>query len=341
MKKNKAFTLIELIVVLVILAIVAAISIPIVLNVIGKTEDAARKRSVDGYAKAVELAISNYKMDYGYYPKKVSDLKVEYSGSNVKCNEQIINKNGSIYLSQCYVDSIKVKDSGNNDGWYYYGKIINDYVIGDIVNYNGMDFYVIDDSNASIDYVTLLKATPLTVNEVNTYGAGHVNMYVSSPSSYYQTAYNVSGYGGMAYYSSLSCGYDLSGNYSKQGCTTDYAQSEIKYVVDAWSNDKLNISDLAEDSLGYKTRLLTLEDLTNNLGIELNRSTPTAYQIVQTEDTPAWVIGENYSYWTMTTNADTTDNVWRVSEDGRVYSNNVDNSAVVRPVINLKKDAIY
>ena len=48
------------------------------------------------------------------------------------------------------------------------------------------------------------------------------------------------------------------------GCTTDYEQSEVKYVVDAWANSKLNDTDLKEDNLGYKTRLLTFEDLINS-----------------------------------------------------------------------------
>ena len=60
----------------------------------------------------------------------------------------------------------------------------------------------------------MLKAEPLTVSEVNTYGVGHINRYTSE-----------------------TCGFP-NGSYTYAGCITDYSQSEIKYVVDAWASDK-------------------------------------------------------------------------------------------------------
>ena len=71
------------------------------------------------------------------------------------------------------------------------------YSVGDEVTYNNINYYVIKDSSASEESVTLLKAEPLTTAEVNQYGAGHVNMNVPSSESYYQTAYDSNGYGGM------------------------------------------------------------------------------------------------------------------------------------------------
>lgn len=106
-----------------------------------------------------------------------------------------------------------------------------EYKIGDVIPYNGMNFYVIKDSSSDEDSVTMLKAEPLTVDEVNAYGEGHVNIHETKDTSslYYQKAYDNNGYGGMQYYSSETCnGY---GNYSE--CKSDYEQSEVKYVVDA------------------------------------------------------------------------------------------------------------
>ena len=156
--------------------------------------------------------------------------------------------------------------------------------------------------------------------------------------SYYQQAYNINyngtdtGIGGMAYYSSATC--NQWGDSS--GCTTNYADSEIKYVVDAWKTSQAPNATNA--------RLITLDDLTDNLGMELNRTNPTSYQINVTEDTPTWVMGENYYYWTMTTNTDKTAEVWYVYTRSYAYVNSdgvqLYNGYAVRPVITLKKSAL-
>ena len=343
MKNKKAFTLIELIAVLVILAIIALIVTPLVMNIVKKAKDSANKRSVDAYGKAVELGVATYLLDNGDYPTDISSLTIEYSGNEVVCNVKTLNEDGSIYLSECSVSGVEVKDSNAADGFYHYGKTANKdvtyqaYNIGDTVTYNGMEFYVIEASDESSDRVTMLKAEPLTVDEVNTYGTGHVNRYTVDSVG---TAYNSNGYGGMAYYTSETCGY-VNGSYVSTGCTTDYESSEVKYVVDAWTNDKLNASDLTEDNLGYKTRLLTFEDLTNNLGYA--REDGATYMSLNTENTPSWVYNENYYYWTMSPYDDSASRVWCVIySGGNVCNSGVDDCSnhVVRPVITLLKSSI-
>ena len=241
------------------------------------------------------------------------------------CNIKALNEDGSIYLSECSVKGTEVKDTSTEDGYYHYGKTseiaYQSYKIGDVVTYNGMNFYVIADSDETSESVTMLKAEPLTVDEVNTYGVGHVNRYTYDSVG---TAYDYNGYGGMAYYTSTTCGYPTAGTstgYTTDGCITDYDQSEIKYVVDAWATDKLNISDLTEDSLGYKTRLLTFEDLTNNLGYV--REDGATYMNLNTENTPSWVYNSNYWYWTMSPYDDSASYVWDVDNYGGVYGNSV------------------
>ena len=302
-RRNNGFTLIELIAVLVIMAIIALIVTPLVMNIAKKAKDSANKRSVDAYGKAVELAVATYLLDNGEYPTSLDNLTIEYTGNEVVCNIKTLNEDGSIYLSECSVKGTKVKDTSTEDGYYHYGKTSSiayqSYKIGDVVTYNGMNFYVIADSDEKSESVTLLKETPLTVDEVNTYGGvgtanNHVNMYFTfdTSDSYYQTAYDNNGYGGMAYYTSTTCGWNGSSRVS-DGCTTDYDASEIKYVVDAWTTDKLNASDLTEDSLGYKTRLLSFEDLTTNLGYVLDDEA--TFEIyIPSENTPSWVYNSNY-----------------------------------------------
>ena len=123
-KNAKGFTLIELIAVLVILVILALIVTPLVLNVIRKAKDSANRRSVDAYGKSVELALAKYILDSGDTPNDLNGLTVEYTGNEVKCNVKKITENGSIYLSECSVNGVKVKDKSTEDGYYHYGELI-------------------------------------------------------------------------------------------------------------------------------------------------------------------------------------------------------------------------
>ena len=345
-RRSKGFTLIELIAVLVILAVIALIVTPLVLNVVRKAKDSANKRSVDAYGKSIDLAVAAYLMDTGDFPTSVDQLTIEYSGKEVVCGVAKLNEDSSVYLSECTVGGKEVKDSSADDGWYHYGKldkvVYQTYSIGDEVIYNGMNFYVIADSDENSDSVTMLKAEPLTVDEVNTYGVGHVNRYTDESVG---TAYNDNGYGGMTYYSSETCGYPngSSGSSVTTGCTTDYAQSEVKYAVDAWAADKFQASDLKEDSLGYKARLLTIDELTTNLGYEKTNSS-TLYPSTNGDTTPSWVYNSNYHYWTMSPYEDSTLYVWYVNYGGNLsHGNSVyhnDRGGAVRPVVTLLKSAL-
>ena len=345
MKNKKAFTLIELIAVLVILAILALIVTPIVLNIVKHANESANKRSVDAYGKSIELAVANYLLDKGEFPTNISDLEIEYSGKEVICNISLLNEDSSVYLSECKVGSSDVKDKNTSDGWYHYGKkaTYKAYKIGDEVTYNGINFYVIENSDENSDSVTLLKREPLKVAEVNKYGGvgtenNHVNMYVETSASYYQKAYDDNGYGGMAYYSSSTCGYTGSDDLIRDGCTTDYAKSEVKYVVDAWVLDKLKINDLKEDKTGYSARLLSHDDLITNLGyidsLDTNKTIPSS-----DGETPSWVYNSKYWYWAMS--QDSTYHMWDVNRNGHVGIAQVYFfGGSVRPVITLLKSAI-
>ena len=346
--QNKGFTLIELIAVLVILAVIALIVTPLVLNVVRKAKDSANKRSVDAYGKSIDLAVAAYLMDTGDFPTSVDQLTIEYSGKEVVCGVAKLNEDSSVYLSECTVGGKEVKDSNTDDGFYHYGKldkvVYKTYSIGDEATYNGMNFYVIADSDENSDSVTMLKAEPLTVDEVNTYGVGHVNMYYTdyTGSSCYQQACDNNGYGGMVYFTSTTCGYPT-GTFVSTGCTTDYAQSEVKYAVDAWAADKFKTSDLKEDATGYSARLITFDELVNNLGYSI-KDGATSYSAT-VDYTPSWVYNGNYShYWTMSAYADSALRVWHVDGNGSLNSDNVNSFFngvhVVRPVVTLLKSAL-
>ena len=341
MENKKAFTLIELVSVLVILAILALIVTPLVLNIIRKARVSADKRSIDAYGRTIELAIADYLLENGTFPTSIEELTIEYSGDRVVCSTTQLNSDSSVYLADCTVGNRAVAG-------YIYGKeeviTYKAYEIGDEVTYNNVNYYVIANSDATESSVTLLKAEPLTTEEVNTYGGvgtanNHVNMYVTSNTSdsYYQQAYDHNGYGGMAYYSSPTCGYNGS-EWLESECLTDYEQSEIKYVVDAWKE--------AKAPLASEVRLIKKEELEENIGFEeydpcggcgakaFKLKLPFAYN-------------SSYWYWTMSRSEEDL-KIFVVSPTGMldyqvVISLSVSGNylpGAIRPVITISKSAL-
>ena len=328
--KKKGFTLIELIAVLVIMAIIALIVTPLVMSIIRKARISADKRSVDAYGRSIELAIAGYLLDNGKFPTEVSQLTIEYSGNKVECETTQINTDSSVYLAGCTV-------AGRNVENYTYGSdkspTYTAYTVGNQVAYNNVDYYVIKDSGAKESAVTLLKAEPLSVEEVNTYGAGHVNMNVPSRESFYQTAYDSNGYGGMQYYSSSTCGYNGT-SWVADGCKTTYAQSEAKYVVDAWK--------VAQAPAATEARLISKQEIDDNFEFEEYDIPCGGCGAKDQRISKTWMYSSNYNYWTMSQYNDSSSDVWGVHSNGGLYSFNVvtNSNGVVRPVITISKSNI-
>jgi len=333
-KKFRGFTLIELVAVLVIMAIIALIVTPLVMSIIRKARISADKRSVDAYGRSIELAIAGYLLDTGKFPTEVSQLTIEYSGSQVVCSTTQINTDSSVYLSDCTV-------AGRNVENYTYGSdkspTYTAYQVGDQVTYNNVDYYVIKDSDTTEESVTLLKAEPLSVAEVNQFGAGHVNMYncYESESSCYHTAYDNNGYGGMAYYTSVDCGYGTGSNNTATGCKNDYASSEVKYVVDAWK--------AAKAPAATEARLISKQEIDDNFEFEEYKPCGDACGVVYDKITADWMYNSNYWYWTSTQYNGSSSYVWSVFGNGVLGSFSVNFGSyggVVRPVITISKSVI-
>ena len=297
-RRKKGFTLIELIAVLVIMAILALIVTPLVLNIIRKARTAADKRSIDAYGRSIEIAIAGYLLDNGTFPTSIGQLTIEYSGDEVVCSTTQLNGDSSVYLTGCTVGGRSVD--------YAYGKeetgpTYTAYSVGDQVTYNNINYYVIKDSNASEETVTLLKAEPLSYSDVQTYSQG----------TGAQT-YDQNGYGGMLY-----------------GTTSDYSTSYVKQAVDAWKT--------AQAPAASEARLFTIDEL-EDFGYEYVEQGSSKYYN-KTESTPSWLYNENYDYWTMSPWDDSTASVWSVScgDDLAHYGVSNSRSIVVRPVITLSK----
>ena len=326
-RKKNVFTLIELIATLVIMAIIALIATPLVMNIIRKARIFADKRSIDAYGRSIELAISSHLLDTGKFATSIDELTIEYSGNKVECETKQINPDSSVYLSNCKVNNREVTN-------YSYGSdkspSYDAYKVGDEVTYKGVDYYVLKDSGAKDNVVTLLKAEPLTVEEVNTYGGvgtgdNHVNRYTSSSQG---TAYNSYGYGGTAFYTSETC---IPG--PQIGCNNDYEFSDVKYIIDKWVLSKSNMNDLKiarliskEEYLYYCNEQISMDNTSGNVNVE----------ILPKYD---WLYNSNYIYWTISKQDDSEIGITYINNDGKVLTGSIYwENVTVRPVVELYKN---
>ena len=302
--KKNAFTLIELIAVLVIMAIIALIVTPLVMNIIRSARTASDKRSIDAYGRSIELAIAGYLMDTGSFPTSIDQLTIEYSGDEIACTTTQLNSDSSVYLAGCAV-------AGRSVDGYTYGKeettpvpSYTAYNVGDHVSYNGVTYYVIEDSDTINDTVKLLKENPLTKIEMDNLNLAGITISESN------------GYGQVQY-----------------GSTTDYSTSTVKQVVDAWKNSAVASGDTAI------ARLLMLDELVNNFGFDyFEQGTSSVYK--KTELTPSWLRVMYFIDWTMTSVSDSQSNMWTVNgADFGLSQGQIKTSCGVRPVLELNKSA--
>jgi hypothetical protein len=259
--------------------------------------------------------------------KETKSVKVTLTYKDTISADKLPTNNVSI--SNLGIELVYEADSEaktNSDGSTPYEK---QYTIGEEVTVKNEKYNVI---GIGSDYLILLKQEALTVAEVNTYGTGHVNMH----NNLGETASNQNGNGGMAYYSSETCGY-VNGSWVEDGCKTNYAESEIKYVVDAWATDKFTSTDLKEVE-GYKARLVQKEELRSQFYPSCSESKTSCYK---ESTTPRWLYNSNYYYWTMTQLNTSSSRVGRVSDVGSLGNYEVYlGYGAVRPVINLYKSKL-
>lgn len=113
MKMNKkGFTLIELLAVIVILAIIALIVTPVISNIITSAKKAANARSVEGYAKDIQIAIMSAAFENGELDLSAYDTTTTLPAavasavtSRVACTAYTISNGTVTSLTGCTVDS--------------------------------------------------------------------------------------------------------------------------------------------------------------------------------------------------------------------------------------------
>ena len=96
MKKKNAFTLIELLAVIVVLAIIALIATPIVMNTIKSAKKGAAERSADSYIRQVETAVAEARLNHKTVPDGTYQIDEEgnLTGSLLPDGKLKIEMNG-------------------------------------------------------------------------------------------------------------------------------------------------------------------------------------------------------------------------------------------------------
>lgn len=175
-EKNKGFTLVELLAVIVILALIALIATPIILNVINDAKKQAAKDSAYGYMDAVEKYIVSSELEDksikdGTYTVEDLNKKISVKGSTPD-NGNIEIKNSSVksydigidgyVVSNGEVKKVSTTKSFKNGTAVYYnpetGKKCDDYTEANSTKEtkNGcMKWYVFNDKegNATVNVI--------------------------------------------------------------------------------------------------------------------------------------------------------------------------------------------
>ena len=287
----------------------------------------------------------------GVGEKTTLSVKVEYN-SNVTSQPTTTGKDLTVTIN--YVQDL---GASNEPSTAY-----DAYSVGDQVSFAGSNWYVIKNSTADENYVTLMKEKILTSDELGEYAA---TMTCD------ESMVNVGAYGcavagektketidGMLYYYSDNCHFYGHYGYTDtdiSGCNghNDYEGSKVREFLEGMYINALGGYNLKEVD-GYKVRLLTKEELESN-GWAGNRTVCTGscyelYGLIK-DTAPTWVyqnFGEKensvYGYWTMTPNLDYDSRVWIVTRDsgGALSYFGVSDYVYfgVRPVINLLKSSI-
>lgn len=153
--KNKGFTLVEVMAIVIIIAAIALVSFPVLTNVVKNNEkieeDTFKESAVSAGKTYFNLNKDKFVFDgFGYANVEVSELinqnvldkpnfEYNYDGHLVKCRKNF----------KCtYFDNYK------------------EYTVGDVVKIKGENYHVISGSNDNQEYVTVLKDNALTSTEL-------------------------------------------------------------------------------------------------------------------------------------------------------------------------------
>lgn len=99
---EKAFTLVELLTVILILAIIAIFATPIIGDILSESKESANLRSIEGYARAIKQEYYNQSMD-GITPTIDENFlsNIDKSGGDITCESISYSEEYDIIMNKC------------------------------------------------------------------------------------------------------------------------------------------------------------------------------------------------------------------------------------------------
>ena len=333
MKRKNAFTLIELLAVIVVLAIIALIATPIVMNTIKNAKKGAAERSADSYIKQVETAVAEERLN----KNEVLEGEYQITSDGNLCRDK---------SASCSDDNkIKIEMSGTKP------------TSGKIKITNGS----VDQTSSSMtvgDYTVSYNSTKKTYEATEKGNTPQVEVLCTAKTT--ATTGKVPS-GNYTYGDEYTC--ELGDNDAKTFFVLETNGDNVSLIMDrnidsngkgttsgntvAWCKSGANNSCAADGALEYlKTSTTGWTKLT-----ESQISLPSYDQIYKaagnkTLGLPTWLYGNlnvnnsvPYGYWTSTPDASYSNGAGNVSSFGNLSNDSVDigSSNGVRPVITVSK----
>ena len=329
-EKNKGFTLVELLAVIVILALIALIATPIILNVINDAKKQAAKDSAYGYMDAVEKYIVSSELedksikDRTYSVEELNNMGVSVKGSTPD-NGNIEIKNSSVKSYDIGIDGYEV-----NNGEVKKVSTTKSFKNGTAVYYNP---------------VSGEKCTGYTeANSTTGKNSGCMKWYVFNDKEGNATVNVI-----LDHNTTANVAYNSTGNNSEM--------KEVKIKLEEDTKDWKNTA-----------RLITANEIAKITGntwfagqdwfcLDTNQSDTTNWcSKAQGTSEYVWLFdytngctsygcntpdSSNWGYWTSTPNKASSTIAWRVYRSGDLSRDYVTNAGHgVRPVITISKSNI-
>lgn len=160
MKKNSAFTIVELLIVIVVIGILAAITIVAYNGIQQRARDSQRKSGIATIQKALEM----YRIDNGGYPTCVANVTYQVGGARSACTTDLAGFIGSLtpkYINATPQDPINIGDyrffyidgSRKASDVSYVGDMSDNYIIGVSYEAQGGPYVTTWGANTKYNYI--------------------------------------------------------------------------------------------------------------------------------------------------------------------------------------------